>query len=490
MKIELPVPIEVTRATSALQAQGFLAYIVGGCVRDLLMNRTPRDWDITTNATPKDIENSFVKTFYENDFGTVTVVNEEVEDNTLKTLEITPFRSESNYKDHRHPEHISFADTLAEDLKRRDFTINALAYNPQTGELVDNFAGIQAIKDKTITTVGDPDERFEEDALRIMRAVRLACELGFDIETKTKQAMENKAETLNNISKERIREEFNKLIMSDNPMVGLEILKNNHLLDYITPELTKTIGVTQNGAHIYDVWEHLIRALQHSADRKMSLELRLSALFHDIGKPASRRWHQEKNSWTFYGHEVVGAKMVKHILSDLKYSKKTIDTVEKLVRYHMFFVDIEQITLSAVRRIIASVGPEHISDLMKLRTCDRIGMGRPKENPYRLRKYEAMIDEAMRAPTSVAMLKIDGETLIKKFNLTPGPKIGYILHILLEEVLDNPSHNTVSSLEKRAESLINTEESALRTLSDQAKLKKDEVEQGELKKIRRKHKVN
>ena len=490
MKIELPIPIEVTRATQALQDGGFLAYIVGGCVRDLLMNRTPRDWDITTSATPEEIEKAFTKTFYENDFGTVTVVNEETLDTTLKTLEITPFRSESNYKDHRHPEEVFFAKKLSEDLKRRDFTINALAYNPQTGELVDNFAGIQAIKDKTIKTVGNPKERFEEDALRIMRAVRLATELGFDIDPQTRKAMEAKAETLKNISRERLREEFNKLIMSDNPMMGLEILKNNHLLDYITPELAKTIGVTQNGAHIYDVWEHLIRSLQHSADRKMPLELRLSALFHDIGKPESRRWSADKKAWTFYGHEVIGAKMVKNILTDLKYSKKTIDTVEKLVRYHMFFVDIEKITLSAVRRIIASVGPEHIAELMKLRTCDRIGMGRPKENPYRLRKYEAMIDEAMRAPTSVAMLKIDGETLIKQFNLTPGPKIGYILHILLEDVLSEPNNNTVPYLEKRAENLINLDEKELKKLSDQAKIKKNEVEEGELKKIRRKHKVD
>ncbi|HEY4483548.1 MAG TPA: HD domain-containing protein [Candidatus Paceibacterota bacterium] len=490
MKIELPVPIEVSRITQSLQNKGFSAYIVGGCVRDLLMNRIPRDWDVTTNAKPEDIEQTFTKTFYENNFGTVTVVNEEVTDTSLKTIEITPFRRESEYIDHRHPEQVFFAETIEEDLKRRDFTINALAYNPQTGELIDNFSGTKDIKDKIIRTVGTSADRFEEDALRIMRAVRLATELGFNIEPETKKGIEDKAVTLNQIAKERIREEFNKMLLSNNPMMGLEMLKNNHLLDYIVPELTEAIGVTQNGAHIYDVWEHLIRSLQHAADRQMSLELRLAALFHDIGKPASRRWSSEKNNWTFYGHEVIGARMVKKILQDLKYSKKIIDTVEKLVRYHMFFMDIEQITLSAVRRIVASVGPEHIEDLMKLRICDRIGMGRPKENPYRLRKYEAMIDEAMRAPTAVTMLKINGTDLMQNLKLSPGPKIGYILNILLEEILDDPNKNTKEYLENQAISLSEVDEKGLKTLSDKAKIRKDEVEQGELKKIRKKHSVD
>lgn len=289
MKIELPVPIEVSRITQSLQNKGFSAYIVGGCVRDLLMNRIPRDWDVTTNAKPEDIEQTFTKTFYENNFGTVTVVNEEVTDTSLKTIEITPFRRESEYIDHRHPEQVFFAETIEEDLKRRDFTINALAYNPQTGELIDNFSGTKDIKDKIIRTVGTSADRFEEDALRIMRAVRLATELGFNIEPETKKGIEDKVVTLNQIAKERIREEFNKMLLSNNPMMGLEMLKNNHLLDYIVPELTEAIGVTQNGAHIYDVWEHLIRSLQHAADRQMSLELRLAALFHDIGKPASRQ---------------------------------------------------------------------------------------------------------------------------------------------------------------------------------------------------------
>jgi len=489
MTADLQIPPEISHVTKKLQEKGFLAYIVGGCVRDIFINQRPKDWDITTNATPEDIEGLFPKTFYENKFGTVTVVNEETDDLTLKNVEVTPFRRETTYSDHRHPDAVFFSKTLAEDLSRRDFTVNALAYDPKTGELVDLYGGIKDIKDKVIKTVGKPEERFEEDALRIMRAIRLSTQLGFKIEDQTKKAIANKADTLNKIAKERIREEFNKLLMSDTPMVGLQMLHVTHLLGFISKELTDSIGVTQNGQHKYDVWEHLIRSLQHAADKNMSLELRLSALFHDIGKPPTRRWSKAKNNWTFYGHEVVGAKITKKILTDLKYSKKTIEIVTTLVRYHMFFVDIDKITLSAVRRVVAGVGPELIWDLIKLRTCDRIGMGRPKEEPYRLRKYEAMIEEAMRAPTSVTMLKINGGDLIKDLDLKPGPKIGLILHALLEEVLEDPLKNELEYLKEKGRELATLEDADLKKLADQGKSKKDLVENEELKKIRRKHGV-
>jgi len=490
MIIELPVPIEINRITKTLTDKGFLAYIVGGCVRDLLMNRKPRDWDITTNANPKQIEDLFSKTFYENKFGTVTVVNEGIEDKTLVNVEITPFRTESTYSDHRHPDDITFAKTLTEDLTRRDFTINALAYDPHTKTLIDENKGVADIKNHLIKTVGDPNDRFTEDALRLMRAIRLATELNFEIEMKTKEAITPKVETLLTISKERIRDEWNKIVMSDNPLLGLNLLHQTKILDQIIPELEEGIGITQGGSHIYDVWEHSIRALKHSAFREMSLELRLAALFHDIGKPRTRRWSQEKNNWTFYGHEVVGAKMVTKILTRLKYSKQTIETVTALVRYHMFFVDIEKITLSAVRRIIAGVGENLIWDLMKLRTADRIGMGRPKETPYKLRKYESMIEEALRDPTSVKMLKINGEDLMSKLNIPAGPKIGQILNALLEEVLDDPTKNTPDYLHQRALALTELSDLDLTNLAKQGQLKKAKVEKEALTKIRRKHKVD
>lgn len=491
MKIDLIIPKEVSRVTETLEKGGFLAYLVGGCVRDLLMNREPKDWDITTNATPDQIVSLFPKTVYENTFGTVTVINEDIEQIDLRNIEVTPFRTEGSYSDKRHPDKVEFGTNLAEDLMRRDFTINALAYSPSNGQLIDEFGGVKDIKDKVVRAVGDPEIRFDEDPLRIMRAIRFSAQLGFTINSETEKALRNKVSDLPAISTERIRDEFEKLIMSDNPMAGLENMKNNGLLPYVIRETGEMIGVEQGGAHIYDVWEHSLRALQHAAAKGGGLEIRLAALFHDIGKPKTRRASTAvgKKAYTFYGHEVVGARMVKKILTELKFPQKTIDIVERLVRNHMFFADTDQITLSAVRRLVAKVGPDLVWDLMTIRACDRIGMGRPKEDPYRLRKYEAMIEEAMRAPTSVGMLKIDGNDLIKLSAEKPGPKIGFILHALLEEVLEKPDLNAKDYLENRALELLKLPVEELKRLGEAGKERKEETEEQELTQIRKRHRV-
>ncbi|MEI6494443.1 MAG: CCA tRNA nucleotidyltransferase [bacterium] len=489
MKIDLPVPKDVSRITETLKNKGFLAYLVGGCTRDVILGIKPKDWDVTTNATPEQIVELFPKTFYENDFGTVTVVNEEVTDETLKNVEITPFRTETTYSDFRHPDKVEFSDKLEDDLKRRDFTINAIAYDPTSGELVDLYGGVADLQAKTIKAVGSPDQRFKEDALRMLRAVRLATQLGFTINVETTESVLRNANLLKNISKERIRDEFFKIIMSNSPMAGLILAQHIGILRFIAPELEEGRGVEQKGDHIYDVWEHCLRALQHAADRGFTSNVRLAALLHDVGKPKTRRWDKEKGEWTFYGHEVVGERMAKKILTDLKFSNKTIESVDKLVRNHMFFTDIEQITLSAVRRIVKNVGPELIWELMDVRMCDRIGMGRPKEDPYKLRKYQSMIEEAMRQPTSVGMLKIDGETIMKVSRQTPGPKIGFILHALLEEVLEDPNLNTEEYLQKKAIELAKLDVDELKKLGESGKEKKEEVEKKELSKIRSKHRV-
>ncbi len=294
---------------------------------------------------------------------------------------------------------------------------------------------------------------------------------------------------MENISKERIRDDVTKIIMSDKPMAGLLTMKKLGILKYVLPELEKTIGVEQNHAHKYDVWEHLIRAVQAGADRGFSLEVRLTALLHDISKPEARRWAKDQNQWTFYGHEVVGSRVTKKILSDLRYPTKVIEKVTTMARWHMFFSDTEQITLSAVRRMIVNVGRENIWDLMNVRICDRIGTGRPKEDPYRLRKYHAMIDEALRDPISVAMLKIDGKRIMEVTGITPGPKIGFTLHALLEEVLEDPKKNTTEYLENRAKELILLPENELKALGEQGKMTKEEADEEEVKKIRGKHRA-
>jgi len=489
---ETAIPQEIINTIETLEKAGFQAYLVGGCVRDIFLGKKPKDWDITTNAKPENIQAIFPKTVYENTFGTVAVVNELTTDETLKIIEITPYRTESNYTDRRHPDKINFSNKLEDDLKRRDFTVNAIAINLSNGaikDIIDLYGGISDIRDKVIKTVGEAKDRFNEDALRMMRAIRLAIELGFTCNHDTLMAIQSHSNLIKDVSIERIRDEFTKIIMSDNPKLGIEMLRDSKLLQFIIPELESGIGIKQPQAHMYDVWEHLLRTLQHSADKNYDLEMRLAALFHDIGKPKTKGFSHETNQPTFYGHEVVGSRETRRILDRMKFSRGTIEKVTKLVRWHMFFADPEQISLAGVRRMVVNVGPDNIWNLMNLRMCDRIGTGRPKEDPYRLRKYKAMIEEAVRAPISVKMLKIDGKKIMEVNKIQPGPKVGMILNALMEEVLDNPDLNTEDYLEKKSIELFSKTEAELKSLSDIGKNKKEEMEEKEIEKIREKHNV-
>jgi poly(A) polymerase/tRNA nucleotidyltransferase (CCA-adding enzyme) len=484
-KFNIPDPIN--KALKKLADAGYGAYLVGGCVRDLLLHKKPKDWDITTNAKPEEIMKLFSETFYENDYGTVGVVNKDVSDETLKVIEITPYRLETAYSDKRRPDNVIFSQNIEDDLKRRDFTINAMALEPYKGQLIDLYKGQDDIKDKLIRAVGEPDERFREDALRVLRAIRLSCELNFAIEPKTEKALQENSSLLEHVSKERIRDEFTRIIMSDHPMKGLELCRKFSILHYIAPDLERGIGVEQGGIHTFDVWEHLMRSVQHTADKAWPLETRLAALFHDIGKPHTRSKTPTNEKWSFYGHELVGARLTRKILTDLKFPSKTIDKVTKLVRWHMFFSDTETITHSAVRRLVANVGKDNVWDLMNVRAADRIGTGRPKEGPYRLRKYHAMIEEVMRDPVSVGMLKIDGSKIMEVTSTKPGPKIGLILHALLEDVLENPALNKEDYLQKRALELIKLPEKELKDLGEKGKKSKDLADDEKVQEIRKRH---
>ncbi|OHA87683.1 MAG: hypothetical protein A3A96_03315 [Candidatus Zambryskibacteria bacterium RIFCSPLOWO2_01_FULL_39_39] len=496
-KIEkFKVPKEVSHVTKALKDAGFEGYLVGGCVRDLFMGRKPKDWDITTNATPEKIIPLFPKTFYENNFGTVGIVNEslsaneaDLKDTSLKIIEVTPYRVESSYSDHRRPDSVQFSKNILDDLKRRDFTINAIAYDAENGEIIDPFFGVADLARGSIKTVGNPKERFFEDGLRILRAVRFHVELDFPLDPETEKSILENKDILKEVSRERVRDEFVKIIMSPKPMNGLLLLRKLGLLVYIVPELEEGIGVEQNKAHSFDVWTHLLKTVQHSADKGYPLHVRLSALFHDIAKPRTRRWSEEAKQWTFYGHEVVGSRVTGKILENLRFSRETIEKVVNLVRWHMFFSDTEQITPSAVRRLVVNVGKENIWDLVDMRGCDRIGTGRPKENPYRLRKYKAMIEEVMRDPISVGMLKTNGKRIMEVLGISPGPKIGHILNALLEEVLEDPSLNTEEYLEKRTIELANMSDKELKEFGEKGKKKKEKEEEKEIKEIRGKHYV-
>lgn len=482
------IPQEVKNVAQILEDKGFEAYIVGGCTRDLLLGKIPKDWDFTTNASPEEIQALFPEHYANNEFGTIGIKTES-EDPTLKILEVTPYRAESGYSDARRPDSVTFGVSLEEDLKRRDFTVNALAYRVSTDELIDLFNGITDLKAKRLITVGNPNERFGEDALRMMRAVRLAAELEFVIESQTMDAISANSSKLSLISIERVAAEFLRIIASPTPMQGIIFMEKLGLLEQILPELVTGIGCEQGGIHAFDVYEHNLRTLQAATDKGFSLELRLAALFHDVGKPKTRREGGKNKRYTFFGHEVVGAKMTREIMSRLRLPKDLTDNVVSLVRWHMFFSDPEEITLSAVRRTIVRIGENHIQDLLNLRVCDRIGTGRPKEQPFRFRKYKAMVDEALREPISVKMLKVNGDRIMELSTEKPGRKLGYVLHALLEEALDNASLNTEEYMEKRALELLGKPEEELKTMAETGKRRQAEEEAAALKDIAREHHV-
>ena len=482
------IPLEVRAISESLRKEGFEAYLVGGCVRDLVIGRKPKDWDITTNATPEDIQRIFPDSFYENNFGTVGVKTNS-KDTTLAIIEVTPYRTESSYSDKRRPDSVAFGQNLEEDLGRRDFTINAIAYDESKGHLVDPYKGQKDIEFRVLRTVRDPLERFEEDALRLMRAVRLVAELRFALDSETAAGIQKKSENLKHVSRERIRDEFVRILQSDQPMMALILAQQLGLLEYIVPDLLRGIGIEQNQAHTYNVFEHNLRTMQHAVDKGWGFDIRLAGLFHDISKPETRRWSKEKSDWTFHGHEVVGARVTERALYDLRFSRETIEKTVKLVRWHMFFSDPDQITLSAVRRMIQNVGEENIWDLLNLRICDRIGTGRPKEQPFRFRKYKAMVEEALRDPISVKMLKTNGGRIMDKFHVKPGPSIGYILNALLEEVLEDPKKNDVAYLDVRTAYMLALSDDILKELGESGKKKREIAEEEELKKILEKHHV-
>ena len=443
------LPEEVQSILTTLQEGGFEAYAVGGCVRDLMLKKVPKDWDVTTNAPPEKIQELFPEHVYENTFGTVGVKTGS-EDSSLALVEVTPYRTEGKYTDKRHPDNVQFADELGDDLSRRDFTVNAMAMDID-GNVIDPFDGQKDLKKKIVRTVGEAEQRFNEDALRLLRAVRFACQLGFDIESATQTAITKNAEWLRAISKERIRDEFVKIIESDRGYEGVLLLEEMGLMKYIVPELREGIGIDQNLHHIYTVWEHNTRALKYAVEKGYSLPIRLGALFHDIGKPRTKRG--EGKHATFYGHEVVGARMTTGIMDTLKFPKEIGEKIVKLVRYHMFYYNVDEVTESSVRRLLVNVGQENVEDLLKIREADRIGSGRPKAVPYKLRHLKYIIDKVSHDPISVKMLKVDGEDVMKKLASGPGPKVGLVLNCLLAEVLDDPARNIRDYLMERINEL-------------------------------------
>jgi len=472
------IPKEVKFIIEKLKKAGFEAHIVGGCVRDILRGKEAEDWDIATNAKPEEIGKIFLKSFTNNKFGTVTVLTGS-QNPKLKEVEITPYRIDEKYTDKRHPDEIRWAKTIKEDLARRDFTINAMAIElaevrPPQAKIVDPFGGQKDLQEKIIRAVGKAEDRFNEDALRMIRAVRFATILNFEIEEKTAKAIKENSFWLQAISRERIRDEFLKIIMAQKAAEGIELLREFLLLKYIIPELEEGYKVSQNKHHIYECYEHSLLSLQYAAKRNFNKYVRLASLFHDIGKPRTKEGQGPEA--TFYGHEILGAKMSCQILNRLKFPKKDIEKIAKLVRYHLFYYNPDEVGASSVRRLVRQVGPENTEELLEVRMADRIGSGCPKAEPYKLRHLRYIIEKVSRDPISVKMLEVSGDDVMRILKIEPGPKIGQILDVLLGYILDNPKKNEKEFLEKEIEKLGKLSDKSLKELSKKAKEEREKIE--------------
>jgi poly(A) polymerase/tRNA nucleotidyltransferase (CCA-adding enzyme) len=465
------IPKQVESVIEKLEKKNFQAFVVGGCVRDLLRKVEPNDWDIATSAKPEEMEKIFPKSFNINKFGTITVLIDSKKEN-LKEIEITTFRTEEKYTDKRHPDKVSWAKTIEQDLARRDFTVNAIALDTK-GNFIDPFNGQKDLKNKTIRAVGKPEERFQEDALRLMRAVRFATTLNFEIEKKTFSAIKENAGLLEFISKERIRDEFLKIIMTKKAMEGIELLRETGLLKYIIPELLEGYKVGQNKHHIYDVYEHSIRALDFGAKQGFNKFVRIAALLHDIGKPRVKEG--EGADSTFYNHEIVGAKMSIKILDRLRFPKKDLEKIVKLVRFHLFYYNVDEVHESSVRRLLRRLGAENLKELVEVRMCDRIGSGCPKALPYKLRHFQYVAEKVALDPIDVLKLEIGGKEIMETLKIKPGQKIGKILNILLGDVLESPKNNKKVYLNKKIKELGKISDKELDNLAKIAKEKRNEI---------------
>ena len=437
--IQIKMPENANRIIKRLQKEGYEAYIVGGCVRDAILNKEPDDWDITTSARPEQVKALFRKTFDTGiQHGTITVMMPNAESGKLEGYEVTTYRVDGKYEDHRRPTSVTFTASLLEDMKRRDFTINAMAYNEEEG-IVDHFDGMGDLERHVIRCVGKAQERFDEDALRILRAVRFAAQLDFTIEEQTRLAIEKQAELLNDISAERIQVELTKLLMSKHP----ERLRTAYELGVtavVLPEFDRMMQTEQNNIHhMYSVGEHTLRVIEQVPAQKA---LRWAALLHDVAKPVTKTTDEKGDH--FYGHNEVGVGLARQILTRLKFDNATIDRVKRLVYWHDYAMG-ESIKLRTFRRGLSKMGADLFEDYICLKRADILGQSTymRQEKLDRLdvlRDYYTQIIKENQC-LSLKDLAVTGKDLITELGMQPGKEIGTTLHTLLDRVLDDPSLN-------------------------------------------------
>jgi len=435
--LELRVPADVERVVDRLIDAGYDAYVVGGSVRDALRGVDPHDWDVTTNAKPDEIQSVFKRSLYNNRFGTVAVRSGDHE------VEVTTYRVETEYTDHRRPDAVAFGASLEEDLARRDFTMNAMAFRPARGgkpaELIDPFGGRSDLDARLLRAVGDPDERFREDALRMLRAVRFAALLDLRIDPPTAAAIRRNAALTETLSGERIQQEMVKMLGAERPSAALRMLSELGILAVICPELEECRQTPQDKAAAQDVFEHSLATVD--ATPRGDLVLRLAGLFHDIGKPdtfADGHFHQ---------HEFVGEQKARRILRRWKLDRETVQEVAHLIRHHMFWYQTDW-TGSAVRRFIRKVGLETIPALFALRRADNVGSGARSPRMYALDALWRRVREEIDAANAFSLrdLAIDGNDLMRELAIPQGPEVGRILNALFERVLDDPGLNERETL--------------------------------------------
>ncbi len=444
------IPDTVLSIYKTLENKNFEVYFVGGCVRNILLKRPIKDWDLTTNAKPEDLTKIFKNSFYDNKFGTVGIPIKIGGKESV--VEVTTYRTENGYKDKRHPESVSWGKTIEEDLSRRDFTINAIALRINEKsyfELIDPFNGEKDLKKKIVKAVGDANKRFKEDALRLIRAVRIATELEFKIEKNTLEKIKEDAFLIKHVSFERIRSEILKIISTKNAYDGVMLLKTCGLLGDILPELLEGVDVSQvrpGRHHTTDVFTHNVMSLKYCPSENPIVKF--ATLLHDIGKPKVAVKDKE-GFIIFHNHEVVGARIAEKICERLKFSKKEKEKIVTLIRWHMFSVN-ENLTDAGVRRFIRRIGVDNVSDMMDLRVGDRLGGGTQTAESWRLKLFKKKVEEQLKPlPFSINDLAIDGKDVMEILKIKPGPKIGQILQSIFEEVDEDLSKNNKEYLTKR-----------------------------------------
>lgn len=444
------VPADVLTVASRLHDAGWRSWIVGGCTRDLLLQRPVHDWDLATDARPDDVIKVFRRVIPTGiQHGTVTVMIGRT------GFEVTTLRGEGAYSDGRHPDSVTFVGDLVEDLARRDFTINAIALDPRSGELTDPFGGQDDLQARLIKAVGEPERRFSEDGLRLMRAARFSAVLGFDIEPSTLAAMGTCVETLAKVSMERVRDELLKTLAAPRPSVGLQAMRHTGILAVVLPELLPMVGCEQNHYHAFDVWGHTLAVVDSCRPDPV---MRLAALLHDVGKPVVRGVNEKTGDYTFYHHEVTGAKMADGIGSLLKLSNQQRDFVAAVVRHHLVVYDDEW-TDGAVRRWIRRVGEELVDPVLALAEADAHGKGVDATDVLasidKLRERVRVMREAGVALTT-RDLAIDGRTVMQECAVASGPIVGRILQHLLDQVIETPELNERGKLIELARQFVAT----------------------------------